>query len=228
MKTKTLFLIMLETIFSLFKSQVGINTQDPRATLDVNGDVRIRKVDTLTTSESVNKILVLNNNNIINQIDASSILPGMSNVITKGVGGTGFSLLSISLLSGWLQVSFPALEIDEGNNYDLSQQEFIAPNTGFYNVYFFLEMASLLSVSTTGIGIFKIDGISGIRTLLSEESFVNVSVLGIGVSPPTRSTQTIVKLNKGDKVTFGMRGIALANIGLLANSNAQFSILRVR
>lgn len=52
------------------------------------------------------------------------------------MGGTGFSLLSISLLNGWLQVSFPTLEIDEGNNYDTAQQEFIAPSTGVYNVYF--------------------------------------------------------------------------------------------
>lgn len=217
---------MMEIIFSTFKSQVGINTQDPKATLDVNGDVMIRKVDTLTASESASKILVLNNNNVVNQIDASYLLN--SNIIVKGVGGVGFSLLSVSLLNGWLRVSFPTLEIDDGNNYDLSQQEFTAPTNGVYNVYYFLEMASLLSGSTTGIGIFKIDNISGITTLLCEESFANVSVLGIGVSPPTRSTQTIVKLNKGDKITFGMRGVALANISLLANSNAHFSILKVK
>lgn len=227
MKTKILFLIA-EIIFSSFKSQVGINTQKPEATLDVNGDVRIQKVNPLPASESVNRILALGDNNIIHQINADDILLNGSNAIVKGIGGTGFSLLSISLLNGWLQVSFPTLEIDEGNNYDTAQQEFIAPSTGVYNAYFFIEMASLLSVSTTGIGIFKIDGISGIRTLLSEESFTNISVLGIGVSPPTRSTQTIVKLNKGDKISFGMRGIPLASIGLLTNSNAQFSILRVK
>lgn len=217
---------MMEIIFSTFKSQVGINTQDPKATLDVNGDVMIRKVDTLTVSESASKILVLNNNNVVNQIDASYLLN--SNIIVKGVGGVGFSLLSVSLLNGWLRVSFPTLEIDDGNNYDLSQQEFTAPTAGVYNVYYFLEMASLLSGSTTGIGIFKIDNISGAITLLCEESFANVNVLGIGVSPPTRSTQTIVKLNKGDKITFGMRGVVLANISLLANSNAHFSILKVK
>ncbi|MGU3376981.1 hypothetical protein [Chryseobacterium sp. M5A1_1a] len=219
---------MLGIFFSIFKGQVGINTQNPMATLDVNGDVRIRKVDTLASSEIVNKLLVLNDNNVVNQIDFSRIQSSIGNTIVKGVGGTGFSLLSISLLNGWLQASFPLLEIDDGNNYNLTQQEFTAPSSGVYDVYFFLEMASLISVSTMGIGIFKIDGISGIRTLLSEESFVNVNVLGIGVSPPTRSTETLVKLNAGDKITFGMRGLALANIGLLENSKAQFFILRVR
>ncbi|MCT2406256.1 hypothetical protein NZD88_01645 [Chryseobacterium antibioticum] len=224
MNAKILFL-MLGIISSAFKSQVGINTKNPQATLDVNGDVRIRKVDTLATPENGSRILVLSNNNTVNQTDADHLLP--KKIIVKGLGGTGFSLLSISLLNGWLQVSFPTLEIDDGNNYSLSQQEFITPKTGIYNVYFFLEMASLLSASTTGIGIFKID-ISGNTTLLCEESFANINVLGIGVSPPTRSTQTIVKLNKGDKITFGMRGVVLSNISLLANSNAQFSILQER
>ncbi|MFP3835618.1 hypothetical protein [Chryseobacterium sp. SIMBA_028] len=228
MKTKTLFLIMLGIFFSILHGQVGINTQDPKATLDVNGDVRIRKVDTLASSQIVNKLLVLNDNNVVNQIDFSRIQVNIENAIVKGVGGTGFSLLSISLLNGWLQASFPILEIDDGNHYNLTQQEFTAPSSGVYNVHFFLEMESLLSVSTIGIGIFKIDGISGIRTLLSEESFANVNVLGIGVSPPTRSTETLVKLNAGDKIIFGMKGIALANIGLLENSKAQFFILQVR
>lgn len=228
MKTKTLFLIMLGVFFSIIDGQVGINTQSPKATLDVNGDVRIRKVDTLASSETVKKLLVLNDNNVVNQVDFSRIQLSMGNAIVKGIGGTGFSLLSISLLNGWFQVSFPMVEIDDGSNYDLTQQEFTTPNTGIYDIHFFLEMASLLSISTTGIGIFKVDGISGIRTLLSEESFANINILGIGVSPPTRSTETLVKLNAGDKIVFGMKGITLANIGLLENSKAQFFIIQVR
>lgn len=71
MKTKILFLIA-EIIFSSFKSQVGINTQKPEATLDVN--VRIQKVNPLPASESVNRILALGDNNIIHQINADDIL----------------------------------------------------------------------------------------------------------------------------------------------------------
>ncbi|MFP3507779.1 hypothetical protein, partial [Burkholderia sp. SIMBA_062] len=87
-----------------------------------------------------------------------------------GIGGNGFSVLSLNLLSGWQKIYFPTLEINEGLNFNVTNQEFIAPETGIYNVYVFIEMASLLSASTLGAGIFKINSGSSTAALISDES----------------------------------------------------------
>lgn len=197
--------------------------------LDVNGNARVRVAPVLQATESIDKIMVFDSNNIINTVDSNRIFEkspyGQS--IIKGVGGNGFSVLSFNLLSGWQKVSFPVLEINEGLNFSATNQEFIAPETGIYNVYFFLEMASLLSTSTLGAGIFKINSGSSTAVLISDESFLNVSVLGVNVSPPVRKTQTIIKLNKGDKIVFGAK-VPLADIGLFNNSKALFTIWRMK
>ncbi|KAA2215699.1 hypothetical protein [Chryseobacterium sediminis] len=214
---------------SFFYCQVGINTSDPTATLDVNGNTRIRTALVLPDTESANKIMAFDSNNLVSTIDLNRIFSNSPNgqTIIKGLGGAGFSVLPLSLLSGWQKVSFPVLEIDEGLNFNSTNQEFTAPKTGIYNLYFFLDMASLSSASTLGAGIFKVDGTTGITSLLSEESFLNISVLGINVSSPVRKTQTIVKLNAGDKIVFGMKA-PLLDIGLFANSKASFTIWRMK
>lgn len=224
MRIRFLF-ITASLIIIFFKSQVGINTSNPGATLDVNGNVIIRLVNPLPAAGFQNKILTLDSNNEIYYVALSGILP--SPAVVKGNGGSGFSVLSAALLSGWQKVSFPVIEIDEGNNYDLPAQEFVAPAQGIYHVYFFLEMPSLALVSTLGAGIFKIDATSGVATLLSEDSFLNISLLGTNVSSPTRKTETLVRLNSGDKIVFGMR-VPTANIGLFSNSKAQFGIWSIK
>lgn len=228
MDTKFLFLV-IGLCSCLFQSQVGINTSDPTASLDVNGNTRLRMADTLPVSESVNKILVFDSENVVHTTDLGRIFSRSPNgeSIVKGVGGAGFSVLSLNVLSGWQKVIFPNIEIDEGLNYNTSAQEFTAPETGIYNVYFFVEMASILSATTLGAGIFKKLASTGSVSLISEESFLNVSLLGINVSPPVRKTQTIIKLNQGDKITFGMK-VPLTDIGLFTNSKASFAIWRMK
>lgn len=215
--------------FLLFKCQVGINTTVPMATLDINGTTKIRDASPIPISEPLDRVMIFDTNSIVRSIDVQRIFKESprSTSIVKGTGGSGFSVLSLTLLNGWQKANFAVEEIDEGGDFDMTSQEFTAPEDGIYNIYFFIESASVISASTLGAGIFKIDGDTGNRTLLAEESFLNVSVLGINVSPPTRSTQTIVKLNKNDKIAFGVK-IPLININLLTNSKANFSILRLK
>ena len=75
------------------------------------------------------------------------------------------------------------------------------------------------------IGIFK--EASGVTTLVADETYeaLSVSILGIGVtSPPTRSAQTLVKLNQGDRIYFGIQS---SNLIVFNNAEAQFSIHQV-
>lgn len=214
---------------ALFTAQVGINTSAPTATLDVNGTARIRTSTPIPVSDPLDKIMIFDDAFNVRSVDVKRIFEESprNSTIVKGVGGQGFSVLSLSLLGGWQKASFPLEEIDENGDFDLITQEFTAPHSGIYNAYFFMELASLLSASDLGIGIFKVSTATGTTELLSQKSFLNVSVLGINVSPPTRSTQTTVKLNQGDKIVFGVK-VPLINSNLLSNSKANFSIWRMK
>lgn len=198
--------------------QVGIAETNPQAMLDINGDLIIKDVP-LQSSESY-KVLTLNSVN--NKIEYFN----KPKSFLKGVGGTGFSILSLTLLSGWNKISFPVLEFDENNDFDLSNQFFTAPMDGIYNISVYVKMSSLISLSNFGVGIFKES--SGTTLLVSDETYesLSVSILGIGVtSPPTRSSQTLIKLNQGDKILFGVKS---SDLTVLNNAEAQFSIFQVR
>ncbi|PWW27109.1 hypothetical protein [Chryseobacterium sp. AG844] len=52
MKKKTIFLVWLLFSLSMF-SQIGINTSTPTATLDVNGDARLRTIPTLSATNVI-------------------------------------------------------------------------------------------------------------------------------------------------------------------------------
>ncbi|MFI2743712.1 hypothetical protein ACG2LH_13305 [Zhouia sp. PK063] len=66
MKKKYLLIIFLALTYSSYAQdgKVGIKTEDPQATLDVNGNVRIQ---TVPNDDSSTKMLVLGTNNVISQ-----------------------------------------------------------------------------------------------------------------------------------------------------------------
>lgn len=216
---KAILIVFFTLLQGILFAQVGVNTTTPTATLDVNGDVVIQNVP-YCDENVTNKILVLNNSN--NRVEAINLPKSF----VKGIGGTGFSILSLTILSGWNKVSFPTLEFDENGDFNLTTQTFTAPMNGIYNISVYVKMNSLISLSSFGVGIFKES--SGHTNLIADETYqaLSVSILGIGVtSPPTRSTQTLVKLNQGDKIHFGIKSTDLT---ILNNGEAQFSIFQVK
>lgn len=215
---KKLLLLVFTFIFLPSFSQVGISITNPQAMLDINGDLIIRDVP-IQNTESY-KVLTLNNtdNRVEYFYKPKSFL--------KGVGGSGFSILTLTILGGWNKISFPTLEFDENEDFDLTNQTFTAPMDGIYNVSVYVKMTSLVNLSSFGVGIFK--ETSGTTELIADETYqaLSVSILGIGVtSPPTRSTQTLVKLTQGDKIYFGVKS---SDLTILNNAEAQFSIFQVK
>ena len=221
MKKNIFIFIAILLIFAQSQAQVGINETDPKATLDINGDLIIKNVPELT--DPFDKILTLNGST--NRVEYTNA-PIAPKSYLKGKGGIGFTVLGATLISGWNQISFPAIEFDENVDYNTTNQYFEAPVDGIYNVYVYVKMTSLVNVSDLGVGIFK--NASGVTTLIADESYesLSVSVLGIGItSPPTRSTETLVKLNTGDRIYFGIKS---NNLLVFNNAEAQFSIFQLK
>lgn len=206
-------------------SQVGVNTNDPKAMLDVNGNLRVRAAEKCEGGSCGDSILVKTNGGYVQTISKDQVLNSGRSYVSGSVSG-GTVLLSVVLLSNWLKVSFDQEKIDENNDFNMANSIFTAPRKGIYEVYVQLKGSSLLSAGDFGVGIFVKRGNSS-PELIADESYLNVSVLGINVSPPTRNTQTIVALEAGDQMFFGAK-TSLLSLELLGSGSSFFSIYQIK
>lgn len=72
---KKLATVILLSFFSVYFAQVGINTTTPTATLDVNGNLKIRQAKTLASSSSAkDSILVIDNSGFVNRVSSNMII----------------------------------------------------------------------------------------------------------------------------------------------------------
>jgi hypothetical protein len=129
-------------------------------------------------------------------------------------------------------VKFTEKVFDENSEYDSSTGTFTAKQDGIYQVYFQADSRGLVSAAEFGAGIFKTEVSTGVQTLIAEERYLSVNVnvinvINLDVSPPTRSTETLVKLMAGDQIRFGIK-VPLLTVRLLGSSQTQFNIHQVK
>lgn len=72
--------IVLFFSFYFFYAQVGINTNSPTATLDVNGNLRVRQAKNLAGLNSAkDSILVLDNSGFVRRVNCDMIISQAAN-----------------------------------------------------------------------------------------------------------------------------------------------------
>lgn len=209
-------------LFSLLSiptlAQVGIGTTEPSATLDVNGTLRIRQF-TEETDAAVAKdsILVISRDGNINRISSKKIIESSLKTSIKGHFESNTNL-TIPIVEGTVQIPFNELDFDINNEYDTTTATFTAEQDGIYHVFSQIKTGATIAVSQqVGIMIYK----NGNK--ISKNSYANV-----GISPPIRSTQTLVQLNKYDTITFRLLS-SLENISMYCNNDeSYFTIHQIR
>ncbi|MBK1896336.1 hypothetical protein [Chryseobacterium paridis] len=75
-----IFVIIAQFSYSL-NAQIGINTTSPTATLDVNGDLRIRKVDSISSAPKY--ILTPDDNGVVQKVNVDKLSDSNPEVIKK-------------------------------------------------------------------------------------------------------------------------------------------------
>ena len=204
-------------------AQVGIGTTNPTAALDINGETRIRTT-TANVRESASKdsVLVVNNRGDVNRTTSRQIVNSYIKSFVKG-GFTNTGDKSLALSSGTQRIPFDQEDFDINNEYDTSSYTFTAAQAGIYAVAVQVKATSALSLTTNfGVAIVKNS------TVMARCGFANIGLLGIDVSPPFRSTQTLVQLAKGDTIRFNIYA-NLINVGILgSNEDCFFIIHQVR
>ncbi|MBQ0147415.1 MAG: hypothetical protein KBS93_03020 [Flavobacteriaceae bacterium] len=201
------YLLLLPLLWNAFSyAQVGIGTDQPKATLDVNGNLMVRDV---TTANSVtnHSILVLENNEI-KKVEASSIIGGNGNVNNSiaFLASRKDQLLKNDLIplniSNWKRINLQPNDATIGQTNSNNNAEYVIQSSGVYQITYELELLGPINYnyfSTKKIALFKNNNI------LSEKNF---KTLGFSYSDPnlTSFNNTIIsklfRLEKDDILIF--------------------------
>lgn len=220
-------LVLLYFIFYLtpFFAQVGIDTTLPTASLDVNGNLRVRTLtSTSNNSAAKDSILVSDNLGNIKRVSSKTVIESHLKTFIKG-SFSGSTDISLTLASGTKKIPFNLEEFDENDEFNTTTNTFTATQSGIYSINVAIKTTSSISIALDfGVAILK----NG--TVINRNSFANIGVLGINVTPPVRSVQTLVSLNSGDTINFNIIcNIASLSLDLLSNKeDCYFTIHQVR
>ncbi|MFZ4929398.1 hypothetical protein [Chryseobacterium sp. Mn2064] len=228
---KTYLFISCMLISGYANSQVGINTQNPEKTLDVNGEVKIRTINEVNTMTSSDKILVVNDTQgVVNKI-ALNTLKTVNTTMYAAEKNSALKLLNLGLSFGtWKTIDFINSDKTIGSSSLLSDTDhsYTVPSTGTYAVGFYFRYGTGIQLSilnlSSSVGILK-KTTSGYSILDSREFLgVNLSVGNINICES--SINSIYNLQAGDKLYFGVDngGVTLS---LLTSSRSYFYIYKI-
>ena len=213
------FIFYLTPIFS----QVGIETTSPTASLDINGNLRVRS-STATNNETAAKdsILVTNNLGNVMRISSQKVIQSYFKTCIKG-SFTSSSDVSLTLSSGAKKIPFDFIEFDANNEFNTSNSTFTATQGGIYSIDIHIKSTSAVGVALDfGVAIVK----NG--TPITRDSFANIGILSINATPPVRSSRTLISLAPGDAITFNVLS-SLGSLSILGNKeDCYFTIHQVR
>lgn len=219
---KKILLILILTYFPLL-AQVGIGTSSPTKELDVNGEFRVRTIP-LTTNEPAAKdsVLVVDNLGNLKRISSQNIVNSYLKSAIKGSFSTS-STVSLNLISNKVKIPFDNAEFDVNSEFNTTTNSFVAKQNGIYSIKVQIKSTSAVGAATNfGVAIVK----NG--TVVSQNSYANLSVLSINVTPPIRSSETLVSLAAGDDITFNIVS-DLLNVSILGTSeDFYFTIQQIR
>lgn len=221
-------------LFQLCFSQVGINTTTPQATLDVNGNLIVRTVNSATPAVTYDFLVHNNSTKEVEKFSGNFTTGSTANTtIAKVADSDGISLLSGSLFAGWRKINFSAsnISINPGNNFSATSDFYTVPSNGIYKIVFEFRygtgvLASLLNFNgTPSIGILKHTG--GTYTVLDSRKFSGVSVpLLASIIVSNTSIDSIYQLSAGDQLSFEVNDGGLS-LNLLSSSYATFYVQKI-
>lgn len=246
MKTKICSALLALMVMPAYAQSagVGINTTTPQATLDVNGNLKIRQAPTAASTTGYQVLAI--NQNTGGDFEVSRLNPQLIADLATSGGTTGVaasvysarkSAGSVTLLSlgifptGFRAVNFVNAERTVGSTAVFSDTDntYTVPTTGVYAIGFQFRygtgiQAALLS-NAPGVGIVRTR--NAVSTLIDSRSFsgANLGILSLTISES--SVNSLYPLQAGDKISFGLTGSTVLDVNILGTSTSSFYIYKV-
>jgi len=232
MKTKIYSLLLALSAIPVF-SQVGINTATPAATLDVNGNLKVRTIPTSPTLPGYQILAINTSTTEVTQVDPQLIWnSGTNPTLYAAKKSSGISLLSLSLFpSGFRAVNFLAAERSLGSAALFSDTDntYTIPSTGVYAIGFSFRYGTGLQASilanSPGIGILR--NRAGVGTIIDSRAFSGANLILLSLTISETSLNSVYSLQAGDKISFGLTGSTALDAGFLGSSIGSFFIYKV-
>lgn len=223
MKLKLLSIALLVSIS--VHSQVGIGTTNPTASLDIDGNLRIRTVVPEPLPEMADdSLLVISRDGIVKTMSSKVVVDSALPSMAKG-SFISSGLINVSLASGTQDIPFDDEEFDWNDEYNAITHTYTAKQEGVYLVAVQIKADATIGIASSfGVQIVK-NGAVEVRN-----SFANVGVLGANITPPIRNVQTVIWLDAEDTLKFQLAGdTTLGTIALLGdNRDSYFTIHQIR
>lgn len=234
-KNILLFVVFLFT--NILNAQVGINTSDPKSTLDVNGNLKIRTVPIVTSLNSNHTILLRDKtattgDSEVKEINSDILVLGNANAYYASKTGS-WSLVDLGLGTFWSKINLTGTSDTKlGSPALFNAGVYTAPQAGTYAVNY--EFQFNAGVNLEALGGKRLGIIKNGNVIWDEKLFdgVRVSLLGVTLaSVPITSTKltSLIKLNSGDTVTFAVNvsGLLPVDITLLNSAKVNIYIYKI-
>lgn len=225
-------LMMMLTCF-LSNAQVGINTTEPQATLDVNGNIIIRQLDPAPVSGSYDFLVLNQTTKEVEKVSGNIGSQNVNTTMAKAVEADGVSLLSGTLFAGWQKINFDSgnIPINPGSNFSATTDFYTVPSSGVYVVNYEFRYGSGVMLSALNFSGIPSIGIlshnSSGYTVLEQKKFSGVSVpLLASIIISDAGINTMYQLTAGEQLSFELNAGGLA-LGLLGSSYATVSIYKI-
>ncbi len=238
MKTKFSSLALVcASVFAFSQTgNVGINTETPSATLDVNGNVKIRTSPSSSTLTNYTVLGLNNTSKEVTSLDASLFASSSTTASNTSVFAarktSGISLLSLGLFpTGFRAVNFLNAERTIGNTAMFSDTDntYVVPSDGIYQINYTFRygtglQASLLA-NSPGIGIVRTR--AGVSTLVGNRAFSGANLIILSLTISETTIDSVYNFLAGDRISFGLTGSTALDAGLIGSSLSNFSIYKV-
>ena len=225
------YIIILILVNLPLYSQVGVGTEDPQATLDLNGNMKIRTVDEASTLNDSLKFLVRDISSTgdyeVKEVSGDNLFNSASIFSAQNDGD--WNLLSATILSSWRAIDLTSADTRIGNSSLLNNGVYTAPQSGIYKIHFEVQMESGISLSVFGGKSLAL--IKNGTNVWERKYFdaVKASLLGVGITtiPVTcTSLHTLIELEKDDTVTFAMSS-DLLDTSVLGDAKVSLQIYKI-
>ncbi|MPT31690.1 MAG: hypothetical protein E2600_08490 [Chryseobacterium sp.] len=234
-------IFVISLLSNIIFAQVGINTSDPKATLDINGNLKIRDVTNIPSVSSNHTFLVRDKTTTtgdyeIKEINSDILVTGNANAYFASKSGS-WSLLNLAIGGSWYKINLTgATDTKLGNTALFNSGVYTAPQAGIYAINYEFQLASGVDIEILGgkkLGILKNNVVwdeklfDAVRVAIDVPLVLTLTLAALPVT--STSLNSLVQLGVGDTITFAVNtsGVLPANLGVLTNAKVNVYIYKI-
>lgn len=219
MRTNFLILVFITIFYCVYAQtgNVGINTETPSATLDINGNLKIRATPNSAVVDGHKLLMIDNISKEVKTIDASALGSSTNNSIAKAEAIGNGADLGLTSNNGYQKINFLNSPTFSGSAFNLTNDVYTVPANGIYAVKFIYKYGDGIQAGTLAVSGYPRIGVFNGATMIEETKFSVVNAASLSILSSTAMISSVFSFSAGDEISFHMNPDN-TNIDLLSNN----------